>query len=531
MFVVALYFYKLFFIPKCVKYITSLINLTFFTPPIWLIIINKILLQRCYAFIAYRVTQPVNGMRWSNLSESFFLIINQYHKQMRKITFFLGLMLSFAFSLSASAAVGDNVQLDNGNYFIQNPNNGGYCVSDGTVVYKGNGINESNIQNCSFTFTYNEEKVAYTIQDKDGKYMKYVAANVTGDRIELESATTPSDEMYWRIVENYGPGTGYDIISLTLDNAATSQGWNFSGDNGTGANTRLGTWGANDSGSVWTVKVAVSSIEELVLEAKETLKSLLEETGGSYGFEIKVKGVDVEEIIWPNEYNNELSVPAAQLFTHANAALNSDDLDVVNAAIANLNVYKKYPRPLSVVYTFAAEYGTIVLPLPVRKPSGMTTYSCSGVDDNGILQLTPAGNIAQNTPYIVQGEVGKSYQLIGYDKKDANAASLHTGILTGVFSDTPAPVGSYVLQNQNGKLGFYPVGEDVRPTVGANRCYVTLPEGTANVRALFFDGSVTGIEGIDAATAAESVYDLSGRRVQSPQRGVYIIGGRKVFVK
>jgi len=35
----------------------------------------------------------------------------------------------------------------------------------------------------------------------------------------------------------------------------------------------------------------------------------------------------------------------------------------------------------------------------------------------------------------------------------------------------------------------------------------------------------------DAAADAATVYDLQGRRVEKPQKGVYIVGGRKVVVK
>lgn len=41
----------------------------------------------------------------------------------------------------------------------------------------------------------------------------------------------------------------------------------------------------------------------------------------------------------------------------------------------------------------------------------------------------------------------------------------------------------------------------------------------------------TGIDGVQANTRQQKVYDLTGRRVTAPQRGIYISGGRKMVVR
>ena len=47
------------------------------------------------------------------------------------------------------------------------------------------------------------------------------------------------------------------------------------------------------------------------------------------------------------------------------------------------------------------------------------------------------------------------------------------------------------------------------------------------------DGSdATAIESVETESAAPAVYyDLSGRRVENPVSGIYIVNGRKVFIK
>ena len=621
---------------------------------------------------------------------------------MRKITFCLGLLLYSVFSLGANAAAGDPVMLESGKYTIRNSANSGYCFSNGAQIIRN--APQTLLDAYAFTVTYVESKEAYTIQDFNGKYLTNSNNNI------VVQETCDEDNSYWRIVENYGPGTGYDIISLTLDNAAGSKSWNFAGNyNKKGANSLLGTWEADNKDSVWAftkyekdnshldksnwtvtassacidsgengpidnildedvttywhsnwrtagtdnaygigntmpqwfiidlgkeetfsqfsysrryngnngtcsqyklyvqsepfaaefsqaegctadIQTQVSALEGAVSEgslsfadifdnekkiqlsqpvtgryvmfvlteatgnfgscsefdlfyvspeevlspAKQRLTDLLEAVGGKYPFDIEE---GMTQTLWPGEY--EFSVPNADLFTNANTALAGNDLAAIETAISNLTSYKdlstSYGYPASVIYEFKAEYGTILLPGNIAVPTGVTAYNCNSTT-NGVLNLERlTTGFKANTPYIVQGTVGTRFQLIGYDRTNLSESTLTTGILTGVYENTTAPIGSYVLQNKDGKLGFYKVMEGQQPTVGANRCYVTLPEETSQsgVRALFFSEETTGIGAVgnESPTDAPAVYDLSGRRVEKMQKGIYIIGGKKVLVK
>ena len=62
----------------------------------------------------------------------------------------------------------------------------------------------------------------------------------------------------------------------------------------------------------------------------------------------------------------------------------------------------------------------------------------------------------------------------------------------------------------------------------------TQPDGSG-VRGFLFneDGTETAIDGIESITPApeQPIYDLSGRRVQKAGKGLYIVGGKKVFFK
>ena len=55
------------------------------------------------------------------------------------------------------------------------------------------------------------------------------------------------------------------------------------------------------------------------------------------------------------------------------------------------------------------------------------------------------------------------------------------------------------------------------------------PQG-ANALTIRFN-TTTGIEEVLSAFQNGTAYDLSGRRVATPEKGLYIVNGRKVFIK
>ena len=88
---------------------------------------------------------------------------------------------------------------------------------------------------------------------------------------------------------------------------------------------------------------------------------------------------------------------------------------------------------------------------------------------------------------------------------------------------------NYILNIVDDKIGFYRAAGQ---TVATNRAYLSTTVSTARI-ALSFDDETTGIAIIDNGqlTIDNSVYDLQGRRVAQPQKGLYIVNGKKVFVK
>ena len=85
-------------------------------------------------------------------------------------------------------------------------------------------------------------------------------------------------------------------------------------------------------------------------------------------------------------------------------------------------------------------------------------------------------------------------------------------------------------------IGFYKVKSNVTNIPG-NKAFLVLTSTEAQAKSFvleFEDGGTTGIETIEnsqKSTEDGVYYDLQGRRVENPTRGIYIVNGKKVVIK
>lgn len=218
--------------------------------------------------------------------------------------------------------------------------------------------------------------------------------------------------------------------------------------------------------------------------------------------------------------------------TEANQYIGSQDAGVytVNSHI-DFNIVET-TKPVITFNTTDAGYGTVMLPFAQALPEGVKAYTCGEIADNDILDLVEVNALEANKPYIIEGEWNA--QLTG--DAQGTALSYTQGLLTGVYAQTDAPNGSYVLQNHNNKVAFYLVNTaEATPKVGANRAYLTVPNSSRP--AFFFgEGETTGINAIQALTSGDAeIFNAAGARIPTLQKGMNIVkrNGKsyKVIVK
>ena len=190
----------------------------------------------------------------------------------------------------------------------------------------------------------------------------------------------------------------------------------------------------------------------------------------------------------------------------------------------------------------AGVWNTFVVPFDMAIPSGWTVKEPTDFDGS-TLTFSDASSIVAGKPYIVKPtEAVTSFSATGVTlKKDLSNTTVGTGTtvtMTGTYSNIDAIDYStqdcYVIAIKNGVSALYHVNSAV--SVKPFRAYFTVTGGAsvkANVINLDFDGETTGIQEIGQSDNLQfdNWYDLSGRRVAKPTRGLYIVNGKKVVIK
>ena len=171
-------------------------------------------------------------------------------------------------------------------------------------------------------------------------------------------------------------------------------------------------------------------------------------------------------------------------------------------------------------------YKTLVLPFEAEVPAGFTAANAASLTGTTI-NLEEVSSISENSPVLVQGEgeleLTATNATIGATPEEAPT----NGLLQGTFKSLPAPVGSYVLQNQNSVTGFYKVTE-VQPQVPAFRAYLNVP--ASGVKLYTFGDNATGINDLNLdLNQSETIYNLAGQKVSRAKKGVYISNRKKVL--
>lgn len=182
----------------------------------------------------------------------------------------------------------------------------------------------------------------------------------------------------------------------------------------------------------------------------------------------------------------------------------------------------------------ATGYATFFAPYAVNIPQGITAkYVNTGenTESTGVLKYTELQSvIPANTAVVLKGEPGYYEFTTAYGTANvtANNALFGYAVKTPVADNT----GIYALAKKNERVAFYPFAGS---NYAAGKAYLNVNklDTGSEVRsfALFDDDDATAIETLPGqdVDAESAVYDLSGRRVQKVQKGLYIVNGKKVI--
>src|SRR5574344_361770 len=181
-----------------------------------------------------------------------------------------------------------------------------------------------------------------------------------------------------------------------------------------------------------------------------------------------------------------------------------------------------------------AGIGTLYLPYAVTIPTGVTAYKFDATDNKTYVtlkQISEGNPISAGTPVYLTATAGTTYNFYA-TSNDINETN-NNGFVKGTKGDIAYAADTYLTLGQitgGTTYGFYlnNSGNDIK----ANTCYILKKAAGAKPITLSFDGGTTAI---DAATATAEpamkvYYDLQGRRVLNPTKGLYIVNGKKVVI-
>ena len=157
------------------------------------------------------------------------------------------------------------------------------------------------------------------------------------------------------------------------------------------------------------------------------------------------------------------------------------------------------------------------------------------VSTKGVATLTKVNQVPAGTPVLLYKEGGVTEDV---PVTTGAAAVSENDLVAGTGAAVATTDGEYtnmILNKIGGVTGFYFANGQ---TVAKNRAYLHIlttlaPDAATPVRLVFDDDTVTSINEEISVQGAESnaIFDLQGRRVAQPVKGLYIVNGKKVVVK
>ena len=176
-----------------------------------------------------------------------------------------------------------------------------------------------------------------------------------------------------------------------------------------------------------------------------------------------------------------------------------------------------------------AEWSTLFLGYPTEVPEGVTAYTVAFTkNDQTTATLVSVDNVIPACTPVIINAPANTYE---FKYTSAEADDIKSNMLkgTGITTSCEA-LTNYTLQKINGEicLAWF-----TGTSIPAFKAYMPASVG-GNIKSFqfAFDGA-TGIEDIQAETNVQpkAIYDLSGRRVMNPGKGIYLSEGKAFIVK
>lgn len=194
-----------------------------------------------------------------------------------------------------------------------------------------------------------------------------------------------------------------------------------------------------------------------------------------------------------------------------------------SADIDYILIKKVIPTAVTVTISDEALYATYCSPyaLDFSDVTGLAAYKATL--DGSNVSFTSVSQVPANTGLLLQGNGGQ-YTIPVIESSPVEVESALVGVTEETVVDG---AGIFVLLLGDQGVGFYKTTAEIF-TVGANTAYI--PALVNPSRSFIPVDETTAIKAIEDKQQQDGVvYNLAGQRVAKAQKGLYIIGGKKVI--
>ncbi|MBR5655714.1 MAG: Ig-like domain-containing protein [Prevotella sp.] len=286
----------------------------------------------------------------------------------------------------------------------------------------------------------------------------------------------------------------------------------------------------------------------IMLSSSFDMESMMEMFGGMGGNKEEEENPDEPTEDEPTEEKSTFDMGSFDMFMASfNTKKSGDEQPTVDEETGETKapkcfmprIYRFVPYASYKTAISSAEWKTIVSYKDVSVPEDVEAYVVTKVvpgedRSKAVLKEVEDKQLKGGEPYLLHSASG-NYELTlltpyapdELPAPEKNLLLVSNKLTSSENSNTPI----YVLSNKSNGVGFY---KWTGGELGSGRVYLPMEanvEGAAGFCAFFAD-ETTIIQTIDSSEMPVGpYYDLQGRRVLKPTKGVYVVDGKKVIIK
>ena len=195
----------------------------------------------------------------------------------------------------------------------------------------------------------------------------------------------------------------------------------------------------------------------------------------------------------------------------------------------DLTVYGHFNAMLSVGSIGYATYCP-TKPVIFEGNEDIKAYIAKEKSDTEVTLIQVIGAVAAGTGLVLIGEAGAEVEFeVTNEGTDYSDENLMVGVTEASANIHASNL--YVLVQKEDGVKFADTAANAA-TVPVGKAYLQAPVNSSRILTICFSDESTGLETVRALTNRKvEVYNLSGQRIANPRKGLYIVNGKKAFIK